>query len=100
MVLYTRLLPVVRTFISLPAGIARMRWTKFLLFTAIGSAVWNTALAYLGWAFGSNWDQFQAQFAKFTYIIIGSGAVIILALIGWLFWKLRKRPHASGGAEE
>ena len=91
MVFYTRLLPVVRTFISLPAGIARMRWTKFLLYTAIGSAIWNTALAYLGWAFGSNWDQFHAQFAKFTYIAIGAGAVIIAALALWFLRKWRKR---------
>ena len=95
MVLYTRLLPVVRTFISLPAGITRMSWVKFLLYTAIGSAVWNTALAYLGWAFGSNWDQFQTQFAKFTYIIIGLGALIILALAGWVYWKWRKQVAAD-----
>jgi membrane protein DedA with SNARE-associated domain len=100
MVFYTRLMPVVRTFISLPAGIARMPWAKFLIFTGLGSAVWNTALAYLGWAFGSNWDQFQHQFARFTYIIIGAGAVIILALVGWLYWKWRKRPHTTDGAED
>jgi membrane protein DedA with SNARE-associated domain len=100
MVLYTRLLPVVRTFISLPAGIARMSWVKFLLYTAIGSAVWNTALAYLGWAFGSNWDQFQAQFAKFTYIIVGLGALIILALAGWVYWKWRKQFAADGDTQD
>lgn len=100
MVLYTRLLPVVRTFISLPAGIARMRWTKFLLYTAIGSAVWNTALAYLGWAFGSNWDQFQAQFAKFTYIAVGLGAVIIVALVAWFYRKWRKQLATGGGTQD
>ena len=100
MVLYTRLLPVVRTFISLPAGITRMSWVKFLLYTAIGSAVWNTALAYLGWAFGSNWDQFQAQFAKFTYIIIGLGALIILALAGWVYWKWRKQVSTGDGTQD
>jgi membrane protein DedA with SNARE-associated domain len=100
MVFYTRLLPVVRTFISLPAGIARMRWTKFLLYTAIGSAIWNTALAYLGFAFGSNWDQFQAQFAKFTYIAVGLGAVIILALVAWFYRKWRKQLAASADTQD
>jgi membrane protein DedA with SNARE-associated domain len=100
MVLYTRMLPVVRTFISLPAGIARMRWAKFLLYTAIGSAVWNTALAYLGWAFGSNWDTLQAQFARFTYIVIILGVVIVAALVGWYVRKWRRHLAAEDAGRE
>jgi membrane protein DedA with SNARE-associated domain len=98
MVLYTRMLPVVRTFISLPAGIARMNVWKFLLFTGIGSAVWNTALAYLGWAFGNNWDSLQHQFARFTYIAIGVCVAIAAGLVGWYLWRRRKRK--SGAAAE
>jgi membrane protein DedA with SNARE-associated domain len=97
MVLYTRMLPVVRTFISLPAGIARMRWTRFLLYTAIGSAVWNTALTYLGWAFGGNWDTLQTQFARFTYIVIALGVIIIAALAAWYLRKWRKHVTAESG---
>ena len=100
MVLYTRMLPVVRTFISLPAGIARMPWMRFLLLTAIGSAVWNTALAYLGWAFGANWDQLQAQFARFTLIVVVLGVVIIAALAAWFLWRWRRQIAAGGDAEE
>ena len=100
MVLYTRMLPVVRTFISLPAGIARMPWTKFLLYTAIGSAVWNTALAYLGWAFGANWDSLQAQFARFTYIVIVVGVVIVAALVGWYLRKWRRHTAAHDNTSE
>ena len=100
MVLYTRMLPVVRTFISLPAGIARMRWTKFILYTAIGSAVWNTALAYLGWAFGSNWDTLQTQFARFTYIAIVLGVIIIAGLAGWYLRKWRRHVAAESSTED
>jgi len=91
MVLFTRVLPVVRTFISLPAGFSRMTWRKFLFFTALGSAVWNTALAYLGWAFGANWQSLQASFRHYTvYIAVGMG-VVIVALVLWGVWRWRRR---------
>jgi membrane protein DedA with SNARE-associated domain len=99
MVLYTRMLPVVRTFISLPAGIARMTLWKFLLFTAIGSAVWNTALAYLGWAFGSNWDTLQHQFARFTLIAISACVAIFIAVVGWYLWRWRRKQAAESGED-
>jgi membrane protein DedA with SNARE-associated domain len=100
MVLYTRMLPVVRTFISLPAGIARMSWWKFLLFTGIGSLVWNTALAYLGWAFGSNWDTLQHQFARFTYIAIGVCVAIVVALAVYYGWKWRRHKARSAAEQD
>jgi len=91
MVLFTRVLPVVRTFISLPAGFSRMTWRKFLFYTALGSAVWNTALAYLGWAFGANWQSLQASFSHYTvYIAVGMG-VVIVALVLWGVWRWRRR---------
>jgi membrane protein DedA with SNARE-associated domain len=91
MVLYTRMLPVVRTFISLPAGIARMSWVKFFLYTAIGSLVWNAGLAYLGWAFGANWDRLQAQFLRYTIIFSIAAAVVVMCLAGWYVWRWRRR---------
>jgi membrane protein DedA with SNARE-associated domain len=99
MVIYTRMLPVVRTFISLPAGVARMSWPKFLLYTALGSAVWNAALAYLGWAFGANWDSLQHQFVRFTYIAVGVCAAIVAGLVAWYLIRRRRRnsQEAAGG---
>jgi membrane protein DedA with SNARE-associated domain len=91
MVLFTRVLPVVRTFISLPAGFSRMTWRKFLFYTALGSVVWNTALAYLGWAFGANWQSLQASFRHYTvYIAVGVG-VVIVALVVWGVWRWHRR---------
>ncbi len=91
MVLFTRVLPVVRTFISLPAGFSRMTWRKFLSFTALGSAVWNTTLAYLGWAFGANWQSLQASFRHYTvYLAVGMG-VVIVALVVWGVWRWNRR---------
>jgi len=94
MVLFTRVLPVVRTFISLPAGFARMPWRRFLFYTALGSLIWNTALAYLGWAFGANWATLQSDFGRYTaYLAIGMG-VVIVGLIGWGVWRWRRRVRA------
>jgi membrane protein DedA with SNARE-associated domain len=56
MVLYGRVVPFVRTFISLPAGVSEMRVPKFLAFTAIGVTAWVTLLSSIGYALGSSWD--------------------------------------------
>ena len=58
-VFVTRMLPGVRSIISLPAGIARMPVLRFSFFTTLGSIPWNLALAYLGYLFGANWEQLR-----------------------------------------
>lgn len=66
----SRLLPIVRTFISLPAGIAKMDLKLFTLLTFIGSFVWSGVLAFLGLKLGQNWQAVEPYFRKFQYIII------------------------------
>ncbi|HEY5528132.1 MAG TPA: DedA family protein [Thermoleophilia bacterium] len=96
MVLVTRVLPVVRTFISLPAGFARMSWKRFFLYTGLGSLVWNTALAYLGWAFGANWDALQADFGRYTIVAGIVIAVAVVALVGWGVWRWHRKVRLRG----
>lgn len=67
----SRLLPIVRTFISLPAGIADMNIGKFSLFTFIGSFIWTYILAFLGLKLGQNWQMIDPYFRKFQFLIIG-----------------------------
>lgn len=74
---FSRVLPVIRTFISLPAGMARMNFKKFVLFTTLGSIPWNFALAYIGYSLGPNWTTILSWFEAFDIIVIL--AVIILA---------------------
>ncbi len=83
-VLIGRLLPVVRTFISLPAGIAGMRPLRFGVYTTIGCIPWTAALAAAGYAVGANWQQIPNAFHAVTYVV---AAVVVVALaIGvWLF---------------
>jgi membrane protein DedA with SNARE-associated domain len=80
-VLFGRLIPVVRSLVSIPAGLTRMNPYKFFGFTAIGSLVWNTAWITAGFVLGENWeiaDQFSSVVDYFVYAVI---AVIGLQLV-------------------
>ncbi|GGE06779.1 alkaline phosphatase [Aureimonas endophytica] len=88
-----RLLPVVRTFIALPAGIARMNLWTFHLFTFVGSLIWCYALAYIGQRLGENWHDSPALKTAFHV----ADAVIVLALVAgaiWLVLDFRKKRRA------
>ncbi|QFF97537.1 DedA family protein [Psychrobacillus glaciei] len=87
-VFFGRLVPLVRSLISIPAGMSKMGFGLFLLFTTLGTLIWNTVLVSVGAAVGENWDEIVA------YMDIYSNAVyIILAIIGIIFlvWYFKKR---------
>jgi membrane protein DedA with SNARE-associated domain len=86
-----RLLPVVRTFVALPAGIARMPQLKFHLYTFLGSWPWCYALAYVGFRLGEQWDKdprLRQAFHEFHLLIVGVLA-LSLAWYVWYRWKHR-----------
>lgn len=87
---FSRLLPVVRTFISLPAGLAKMNIIKFSLYTFLGSLIWSAVLAYIGFYLGKNWENIHTIFSKFQYAVIAT----ILLLIAWyITYHLKKRKN-------
>lgn len=85
-----RLLPVIRTFIALPAGIARMPRVRFHVYTFLGSWPWCFGLAWLGMKLGENWRELGKYFHKFDAVIL---AVIVLGAIwfAWTHWQNRIR---------
>jgi len=87
-VFLARLLPVVRTFIALPAGIARMDFVRFNIFTFLGSLPWCLALAYAGVKLGERWEILRQYFHRFDAVL-----VILIVLGGvwfvWTRWKDR-----------
>lgn len=94
-ILIGRLLPVVRTFIAFPAGVARMPMIKFIVYTFIGSLIWCWALAWIGLRLGAHWDTLGAWFHRFDAVIAG---IILLAGL-WYVWRhLRqlRRPPSAG----
>ena len=93
-VLIGRMLPVVRTFISLPAGIAEMPALRIGIYTTIGCLPWTTALAVAGYAVGKNWESIANAFHGPTYII-AAGVVVALVVAAW---RYRRRRTEDGGA--
>lgn len=90
-VLISRLLPVIRTFISLPAGIAKMDLKKFVIYTFIGSLPWSFVLGYIGVQLGPNWEIIKSYFHVMDIgVIIG-----ILIVIGYLGYKYRSKLKKS-----
>ncbi len=82
-VFFSRLLPVVRTFISFPAGVSRMNLLKFLIYSFIGSFLWSLGLAYGGYILGENWETLRAVMRPFDIPIL----VAIVALVLLYIWR-------------
>jgi membrane protein DedA with SNARE-associated domain len=83
----SRLLPVIRTFISLPAGIARMHFVKFLVYTFIGSFIWCAGLAYGGYLLGEHWEQIRTIMRPFDPFII---AIIIVLIALYIYRHVKQ----------
>ena len=78
-----RMVPLIRSLISLPAGMSGMKLVPFLFFTTIGTVIWNTILVSIGAAVGDNWEQiveFMDVYSNIAYALIALVAVVVLAL--------------------
>ncbi|MEK7396620.1 MAG: DedA family protein [Candidatus Poribacteria bacterium] len=80
---FGRLLPIIRTFISFPAGIAKMNFLKFCIYTFIGSLFWSAMLAWIGVKLGENWNLLREKLHNFDMAI----AVIIVLGAAWYVWR-------------
>jgi len=98
-VFISRLLPVVRTFIALPAGVARMRQVRFHVFTFLGSWPWCLGLAWVGMKLGEKWDtdpRLKMWFHRFDVVI---GAAIVAGIVWFLWSRWRHRVRAPRESE-
>lgn len=98
-IFFSRLLPVVRTFISLPAGITRMNFSKFVLYTTLGSFPWVLGLTYAGKLLGDNWVVVREVLKNFDYPI---AAVIVAAIAYYIYRHVRSAggQKSEGSAAE
>jgi len=85
-VFISRLLPIVRTFISLPAGISRVNFPRFVIYTFVGSFPWCYMLAYFGMRLGEHWDAIKAYFHGADVLI---GAIIVLGIALYVYHHIR-----------
>lgn len=95
-VLISRLLPVIRTFISFPAGIARVRFGRFIVYTFLGSLPWCLALAYAGKVLGEKWDTELKKYFHGADAIIG---IVLLILMGLYIYHHIKSDREYVGIE-
>ena len=84
-VLISRVLPIIRTFISLPAGIAEMDLKKFILYTALGSIPWCFALGYIGVMLGPNWNIIEKYF-RYMDILVVIGIIVLAIYLIYKYW--------------
>lgn len=97
-VFVARLLPVVRGFISLPAGVAKMDLRRFVVYTTAGSIPWNMALVWAGLAAGRHWPRVLALLHEANYVLLAIGVLAVVAL--YVGWRLRRSRRGGRPASE
>jgi membrane protein DedA with SNARE-associated domain len=95
-VFFTRMLPIIRTFISLPAGVARMPFWRFSALTIAGCVPWVLMLTFIGKQAGDNWEDWKDNLHYVDYVV----AALIVAGAGYLFLRARRRRGAADAAPE
>lgn len=95
MVLVGRVMPLIRSLISLPAGLKRMKMQQFLLFTLLGTVSWNAVLGGLGMWLGSRWPVVLRFVDQYETAVLWVGALFILAMVVWKMLQWRQRAARS-----
>ena len=91
-VFFSRLFPLIRTAISFPAGVAKMNFKKFVVFSFLGSLVWNIVLVFLGIKLQNNWEAVRKIISSFGSVIL----ILFLLAAGLYAWRhIKKRKRAS-----
>jgi membrane protein DedA with SNARE-associated domain len=96
-VFFCRFNPIVRSLISIPAGMAHMNIGKFLIYTTLGTSIWNIILVYLGAYAGANWESILKYMNTYSYIAV---AVLAIVGIGFVIWFIKKRKNRDNRKEE
>ena len=91
-VLLGRLTPVMRSFISVPAGVFRARFGPYVWLTLLGSAIWCFGFAGLGWAAGASWERVDNAFHYVEYLLIAAVVVAAALFVAWRLVRRRRKP--------
>lgn len=95
MVFFGRLIPLVRSLISIPAGMNRMPLGRFLVWTTVGSVIWNTILTYAGFKLGQNWESVLGIMDRYEKVALG---LIALGLVTFIVMRIMKWRKAKAAA--
>ena len=94
-VFFGRLVPIVRSVISLPAGLERMPLWRFAIFTTAGSALWNLLLIGGGWFLGDRWEEIRPWISRYEIVVI---VVVAVAFVAFVAYRFRRRRRQAGPA--
>jgi membrane protein DedA with SNARE-associated domain len=94
-IFFSRMVPVIRTFISLPAGVAKMPFVRFTLLTLAGCVPWVLGLALAGESVGNNWKSVRKGFDYVDYTIV---ALVVIGVVYWVARRRRERREPAGNA--
>ena len=91
-VFFCRFIPVVRSLISIPAGMSEMIMSKFLLYTVTGSLIWNTVLLFVGSKVGENWKKIEAIMSQYSHIIL---IILMIGFIGFVIYHFSRKKQKT-----
>ena len=92
---FSRLLPIVRTFISFPAGVARMPLGRFVAYSTAGAFIWSTVLVYAGTVLGARWQDIRRALQPFDLLIAVAAVALIVLFVWWRLGRPGWRRSAS-----
>ncbi len=91
-IIFGRLIPLIRSIISIPAGYTRMNPVRFLIYTTLGTTVWNLILTYAGRLLGENWEDILAFMDTYQYATLAVISIAVIAFLTWRIIKYRQTP--------
>lgn len=94
-VFFCRFIPIVRSLISIPAGMSEMSMSKFLIYTITGSAIWNTVLIVVGSIVGENWTNILGIFENYSHIVLILLIIAFIVFVFWFYYKKSKKKNPS-----
>lgn len=92
-VFFGRLIPIVRTVISFPAGVARMNFAQFSIYTLVGAGIWSSILASAGFFLGDRWDMVSVYVERYENVILILLLVVVAVYIGWNIRKVLRKSN-------
>ena len=94
-VLCARVVPLARSVVSIPAGMARMPLLRFCLLTALGSLVWNLILVGAGYQLGANWEEVTEVVSRYSDVMVAISILLLVAAVVWVVRRRRTRAAAK-----
>lgn len=94
-VFFCRFIPVVRSLISIPAGMSEMAMTKFLLYTTVGSAIWNTVLLVIGNRVGKNWKDILGIMDQYSHVVLILLIILFVVFLVYFFYFRTQKKKAK-----